>query len=248
VDLVLVLLAEFRGIQIGTVERVMFKEGQAMKIEADAEGEPSPIPVLIYIKPGRMELPDTESSVALMRRAIKSGIQGGMRASMESGNMLTGAKYIAIDFYPGAPAATEGSFLEYTTIPTIETGFAQLEQSVNSILKTIDGLPLADTVASANTALATLNQSLVGLQSIMENQSTQQIPVQLDKTLQELRDAISSLSPNSEAYRSLNSSLLSLNRTMGNLESLTRTLAEQPNAVLISSDPEPDPIPEVSQQ
>ena len=138
--------------------------------------------------------------------------------------------------------------MNYTTIPTIETGLAQLAQSVNSILHTIDELPITETVTSANSALATLNNSLESLQTIMENQSTQQLPVHLDQTLQELREAISSLSPNSKAYQSLNSSLLSLNRTMSNLESLTRTLAEQPNAVLISPDPVPDTIPEVSEQ
>lgn len=237
---------EFRGIQIGKVERVMFKEGQALKLRTGEEGERSSIPVLIYIEPGRMELPDKESSIALIRKGIKRAISGGLRASMESGNLLTGAKYIGIDFYQGTPEASEGTFLEYTTIPTIETGFAQLEHRVNSILKTIDGLPLADTVANANNVLASLNQSLVGIQSILENQSTQQLPVQLDKTLQELRDTIGSLSPNSEAYQSLNSSLLSLNRTMGNLETLTRRLSEQPNAVLLPSETVPDPIPEVS--
>ncbi|MCB1690263.1 MAG: intermembrane transport protein PqiB [Halioglobus sp.] len=238
---------EFRGIQVGKVDRVMLKEGQALNVKTGIEGEGAPIPVLIYIEPGRMALPDKEESIPLLRKGLKQGIAKGMRASLESGNLLTGAKYISIDFYPDSPPATEGMFLEYATIPTIETGLAQLAQSVNSILHTIDELPLADTVAGANTAIATLNQSLVGLQAIMENQSTQQLPVQLDQTLRELREAISSLSPSSEAYQSLNSSLLSLNRTMSNLESLTRTLAEQPNAVLISSDPVPDTIPEVSE-
>ncbi|CAA0111956.1 Paraquat-inducible protein B [Halioglobus japonicus] len=239
---------EFRGIQIGKVDRIMLKEGQAMRVNTTSEGEGGPIPVLIYIEPGLMELPDTEASIGVMRRSVSRGVTRGLRASMESGNLLTGAKYISIDFYPDTPPATEGSFLEYATIPTIETGLAQLAQSVNSILHTIDELPITETVTSANTALATLNNSLASLQTIMENQSTQQLPVHLDQTLQELREAISSLSPNSEAYQSLNSSLLSLNRTMGNLESLTRTLAEQPSAVLISSDPVPDTIPEVSEQ
>lgn len=239
---------EFRGIQIGKVDRIMLKEGQAMRINSDTEGEGGPIPVLIYIEPGLMELPDTEASVEVMRRSVSRGVSQGLRASMESGNLLTGAKYIGIDFYPDTPPATEGSFLNYTTIPTIETGLAQLAQSVNSILHTIDELPITETVTSANAALATLNNSLQGLQTIVENQSTQQLPAHLDQTLQELRKAISSLSPDSKAYQSLNSSLLSLNRTMSNLESLTRTLAEQPNAVLISPDPVPDTIPEVSEQ
>ena len=238
---------EFRGIQIGKVDRIMLKEGQAMRVSSDTEGEGGPIPVLIYIEPGLMELPDTEASIEIMRRGVSRGVTQGLRASMESGNLLTGAKYIGIDFYPDTPPAAQGSFMDYTTIPTVETGLAQLAQSVNSILHTIDELPITETVTSANSALATLNNSLDSLQAIMENQSTQQLPVHLDQTLQELREAISSLSPNSEAYQSLNSSLLSLNRTMGNLESLTRTLAEQPSAVLISSDPVPDTIPEVSE-
>lgn len=125
---------------------------------------------------------------------------------------------------------------------------AQIAQTAQSILETIDALPLADTVASANTAIASLNQSLASLQTIMANQSTQQLPVQLDKTLEDLRAAISSLTPDSAAHQSLNSSLLSLNRTLGNLESLTRTLSRQPNAVLLPADQTPDPIPEVSTQ
>jgi paraquat-inducible protein B len=237
---------EFRGIQIGQVDRIMLKEGQALNMRTGVEGSGAPIPILIFIEPGRMELPDAESSIDLLRKAVKRGIAGGMRASMESGNLLTGAKYISVDFFPDAKPASEGIFLDYATIPTIETGLAQITQSVSSILETIDALPLTDTVAGANTALASLNESLESLEVIMANQSTQQLPAQLDKTLQELRDAISSLSPNSEAYQSLNSSLLSLNRTLSNLESFTRTLSEQPNAVVLPTNSTPDPIPEVS--
>jgi paraquat-inducible protein B len=237
---------EFRGLQIGRVERVMFKEGQELIMKNGEEGKGAPIPVLLYVEPGRMELPDKEASIAFLRRGVTRGIASGLRASMESGNLITGSKYISIDFYTDTPPASEGSFLEYTTIPTIETGFAQIAQTTQSILATIDALPLEDTVAGANKAIDSLNQSLASLQTIMGNQSTQQLPVQLDETLQELKDAISSLTPESGAYQSLNSSLLSLNRTLGNLESLTRKLSEQPNAVLLPTEPAADPIPEVS--
>jgi paraquat-inducible protein B len=216
-----------------------------MKVEAAGSG--APIPILIYIEPGRMELPDTEASIEQLRKAVTRGVASGMRASMESGNLLTGAKFISIDFFDEAKPASEATFLDYTTIPTIETGLTQIAQSVSSILNTIDTLPLAETVSGANTAIASLNESLASLESIMANQSAQQLPEQVDKTLQELREAISGLSPDSEAYQSMNSSLLSLNRTLGNLESLTRTLAEQPNAALLPSQQTPDPIPEVKE-
>ena len=42
--------------------------------------------------------------------------------------------------------------------------------------------------------------------------------------------------------------LLSLNRTISNLESLTRKLSDQPSAVLLPSTPVPDPIPEARKQ
>ena len=49
-----------------------------------------------------------------------------------------------------------------------------------------------------------------------------------------------------ELYQSLSSSLLRLNKSLGNLESLTRTLATQPNAAVMPTSAEPDPIPEVT--
>ena len=80
----------------------------------------------------------------------------------------------------------------------------------------------------------------------MPSQGSQQLPANLDKTLRELQDAISTLAPDSAASQGLNASLLSLNRTLGNLESFTRTLSEQPSAVVVPASPRPDPIPEVS--
>jgi len=237
---------EFRGIQIGKVVRIMLKESLAYYQKLGDTGQGVPFPVLIYIEPGRMEMPDDESSIAQMRDAVKVGVNNGMRASMGSGNLITGAKYISIDFFPDAKPDTLSTFLDYTTIPTVETGLAQLEQKVNAILDTINALPLADTVSSANTAIGTLNQTLASLQSILESQGSQQLPANLDKTLRELQDTISTLAPDSAASQGLNASLLSLNRTLGNLESFTRTLSEQPSAVVVPASPRPDPIPEVS--
>lgn len=236
---------EFRGIQIGKVERIMLKEGLEKTRTLGEQGKGLSIPVLLYVEPGRLELPDKESSIDALRETVRVGVNNGLRATMASGNLLTGATYISFDFFPDAREDTESTFMEYTTIPTIDSGLAQLDQKVNALLDNINALPLADTVTSANTALASLNQNLASLQSILDNQSTQQLPAQLDQTLQELKDVVSNLSPNSQAYQSLNSSLLSLNRTMGNLETLTRTLSGQPNAVLLPSTPVPDPIPEV---
>jgi paraquat-inducible protein B len=235
---------EYRGIPLGRVERILLKESIEYNIEQGIEGQGADVPILIYLEPGRLALSDSKSSIEGLHTAIRFGVDNGMRASLETGSLLTGAKYVSIDYFEGAEEAAIGSFLDYPTIPTIETGLGQIEQKLTAVLDKINALPLDDTVSSANAAIATLNETLDSLHKILESQSTQQLPQQLDATLQELQTTLSGLSPNSEAYQSINSSLQRLNRTIGNLESLTRTLSGQPNAAVMPSNPTPDPIPE----
>lgn len=238
---------EFRGITIGSVKRLMLKESLSQTMKMGAEGHGEAIPVLIYIEPARMELPDSAESVDIMRRSVEVGVPNGMRASMESGNLLTGAKYIGIDFYPDAEPAEIGQFLNYQTVPTIDTGLGQLQQKVSAILGMIADLPLDQTVASANAALASLDETLDGVSALLEQDGTRELPAELNRTMEDLRATLQGLSPDSEVYRSLNSSLLRLNRTLGNLETVTNTLATQPNAAILPSRAPSDPEPEVKQ-
>jgi paraquat-inducible protein B len=238
---------EYRGITLGRVERILLKESIEFNIQQGIEGEGADVPVLVYLEPGRLALPDSKSSVESLQRSIRLGVDNGMRASLETGSLLTGAKYVSVDYFESAEEAAVGSFFDYPTIPTIETGLGQVEQKLNAVLDKINALPLEDTIGGANTAIATLNQTLASLDTIMANQSTQQLPEEIDRTLEDLRATLQGFSPDSEVYQSISSSLLRLNRTLGNMESLTRTLSGQPNAVLLPSSPTPDPIPEVRQ-
>ena len=238
---------EYRGITLGRVKRIMLKESIEYNVEQGIEGEGADVPILIYLEPGRLQLPDSKSSLEDLHRSIRLGVENGMRASLETGSLLTGAKYVSIDYFKGVEEAAVGSFVDYPTIPTVETGLGQVEQKLNAVLDKINALPLEDAVGGATTAIATLNQTLASLDTIIANQSTQKLPEEIDRTLQELRATLQGFAPDSEVYQSISSSLLRLNRTLGNMESLTRTLSGQPNAVLLPSSPTPDPIPEVRQ-
>ena len=236
---------EYRGIAIGRVERLLLKESLELAVQKESEGEGTDIPVLIYLEPGRLSLPDKAESVGYLKDAIAKGVGNGMRVSLETGNLLTGAKYINIDYFSDVEPAFSGEFMGYTTIPSIETGLGQIEQRLNAVLDQINELPLEDAVRGANATIATLNATLMSLNSVLKDQSTQDLPGQLGETLEDLQNTLESVSPDSEMYQSIQSSLLRLNRTLGNMESLTRTLSGQPNAVLLPSDQVPDPIPEV---
>ena len=238
---------EYRGIPIGRVERIMLKESLEHNRENITASRGKPIQVLIYLEPGRLAVPDSAESVDYLKKTINEGIATGLRAVLESGNLLTGGKYIGMDYFENAEPATPGSFMDYSTIPTISGGLQQMEQKLTAVLDKINGLPLEDTVAGANAAIASLQGTLDSLKTIMESQNTQQLPAQLDATLSELRVAISGLTPGSELYRSMNSSMLRLNRTLSNLESMSRSLAEKPNSAIMPSAPVRDPVPEIKQ-
>lgn len=236
---------EYRGIPVGRVERILLKESVAKTLaEGDTAAVGQPIPVLIYLEPGRMELPDTADSVKMLEAKISASVAVGMRASLDTGNLLTGAKLVSLDYYDDVEAQTVGTFLDYPTIPTLETGLGQIEHKVNAILDMVAGLPLQDTVGSVNDAVATLDETLKHLNTVIASQGVQDLPEQLDRTLQDLQRTLDGLSPGSEIYQSLQSSLLRLNRTLGNIEAMSDTLATQPNAILLPADPQADPQPE----
>jgi paraquat-inducible protein B len=235
---------EFRGITIGRVERILLKEVMQRNVEEGLKGKGTEIPVLVYLEPARLALPDSQTSIDAMHESIAGGVTNGMRASLASGSILTGAKYINIDYFEGVEEASLGSFMEYTTIPTLETGLGQLEQKLTAIMDKINNLPLEDTVGGANEAIATLNETLGNLNTVIQSQGIQQLPQQLDQALQDLRKTLNGLAPGSEVYQSINSALLRLNRTLGNLEKVTNTLADQPNSLILPSNYKPDPVPE----
>ncbi len=242
---------EYRGIQIGQVKEIMVKDlAMSRKVK-----EGSAIPVLIALEPGRLGVGDTPDRLDIMRQTVTDGISGGLRASLQTGNLLTGKLYVSLDYYEDAATVEPEQFEGYAVIPSIPSGLGRLEQQVAALLDKFNALPLEETVTSANTALGALDDTLLALtatmdslQVILKEDSTRALPGEIEQTLAELRKTLAGLSPDSAIGDSLNSSLYELNRTLRNLEELTRTLSDQPNALLFSSDKRPDPIPEASAQ
>ncbi len=243
---------EYRGIRIGHVERIMLREvmtGTRERIDsasgpASLENQGAPLPVLVYLEPGRLALPDSERAVEALEDSIDEGIKGGLRAMLDTGNLLTGAKYINMDYFDAEDVPAAEPFMGYTIIPTIGGGFDQILVKVNSILDKVDNAPLGETVANANAAMAELQRVLNGLGNTLESDGATQLPAQLNETLAELSNALSGLSPDAELYQNLNAAMRQLSRAMANLEDLTQTLSDQPNAALVGSKLPDDPQPE----
>jgi paraquat-inducible protein B len=237
--------------QIGRVERILIKEQVAQR----AAGREQPIPVLVYLEPARLGLEDSEESVEGMRQNIALGVKNGMRASLATGNLITGALYINVDWYQDQPVAAIGEFEGFPTIPTIPSGLGRLEQQMASLLDKLNDLPVepmltkaTGTLGTMDGTLASLTATLTSLQQILEKDGTKALPDELSRTLAELRQTLDGFSPDSAVGESLGSSVFELNQALRNLEELTRTLSAKPNSLLFPNDSPPDPIPEASPQ
>ena len=94
---------EFRGIPIGEVADV--------RAQIDLQTFQFSVPVTIHLDPQRLgvKVLGTTAGVSLetvRRRLIDSLVAHGVRAQLRTGNLLTGAVYVALDVFPGSPPAT----------------------------------------------------------------------------------------------------------------------------------------------
>ncbi len=204
---------EYRGIQIGEVEKIMMEELVNKSLREERGPQGVPIPVLIYIEPARFTLPDTQASVDLMAETFRTGVERGMRATLGKGSLLSGAQIVELEYYTDASPAEIGEFEGYPTIPTIATGLSELEHKISTLLDKANALPVDEIVGSLNLAVSELNRtlkavrvvaekdslnnipdeieaSLVALRSLLEAEDTTAIPVEVRASLQALRDIL----------------------------------------------------------
>lgn len=224
---------EFRGIRLGTVSKVPFVlPGRTQNMVTDYH-----VPVLINLEPDRFvrEMPDFN----LLQR-LKSGIARGMRATLKTSSLLSGALYIDLDFITDAAAYSGPEFIDgYEIIPTAPVGLNQLQQKLVSALEKINHLPLTPLVLQTSATLKQSQRTMGALQQTMNdlNQLTaspamETLPVELQHSLRELNSSLKGLQPGSLAYDRLVGNMQRLDRVLRELQSLLRLLNRQSNALV----------------
>ncbi len=212
---------EYRGMNVGAVHEISIaglNETDKNILEA-LDGR---IAVTVRIEPARLGLEDNEASLAELRHDINNGTQGGYRATIETGNLLTGAKYISIDKYPSAPPEVLPNIDGVVFFPTISSGIEGMSRKVNDLLDSLNKLPLQSLVNNADTLLTDMQALTNHLQQNSENLNTVLT---------------------GDLYRQLDQTLKTFNHTMHQVEPIIQNLQEKPNALIFDYDAPPDPIP-----
>lgn len=191
---------EFRGVRIGSVDGVSFKY-----LPNDPERR---VPAMIQIDPNVItELPKGYDASL---QFIADNVAKGLRASLKSGNLITGQMFIDLDFQKDAKPAEVHELGGYEILPTAPAGgLAQIQEQASALLAKLQALPLEKTVNNASDALASIKAAA-----------------------DDLKKTASGFNDNSPLYHDLSETLRQLDETLRSLRSLTNTLDRKPNSIL----------------
>src|SRR5208282_705658 len=114
-----------------------------------------------------MDLKPGENFDAMRRKMIDSLVAHGVRAQLKTGNLLTGAVYVSLDFFPGAPPATVDWSQTPVQLPTTSGQLEATEATVEDIIKKLDKVPFEEIGQDLHKALTELDKTMVTAQGTL---------------------------------------------------------------------------------
>lgn len=242
---------EFRGLRVGTVREVPWRFSSPER----PIRERFAIPVLIRLEPQRLggrEKIDLDT----WAERFDGMLNNGLRATLKSGNLLTGSLFVDLNFQSDAADDYRArTFEDRSVIPATPSSLAQIELKVSNLLDKLNALPvepvlqgLDDNMQQTETVLREIRELTASVDKLVNDPQTQTMPANINQTLTELQQTMKGLSPDSPAYLELNRSLQSLEKLLRDLRPLTKTLEEQPNSLIFNPAPANDPVPPAPQR
>lgn len=175
----------------------------------------------------------------------------GMRAQLQSGNLLTGQLVVALDFFPNAKRAKIDWSQGKPEIPVVPSFLPNLEERVASILGKLDNMPWEKIGSDTSKAVELLNQVLKDTNQALVRFDSDITP-ELKSAIEAFRRAVASadklirntdaslLNPDAPAQLELRNAMQELARAAQSLRVLTDYLKRHPEA-LIRGKPEEHP-------
>lgn len=241
---------EFRGIRLGTVSKVPFFSPNMRQVFNNDYR----IPVLVRIEPERLkaQLGEDTDVGAHLEQLLKRGLRG----SLKTGNLVTGALYVDLDFYPKEPPITGvREFNGYQIIPTVSGGLAQIQQRLMEALDKINNLPLNPMIEQATNTLSESQRTMKHLQTTLDNmnkitssQSMQDLLADMQNTLRELNRSMQGFQPGSAAYNKMVADMQRLDQVLRELQPVLKTLNDKSNALVFEAKDKKDPEPKRAKQ
>jgi paraquat-inducible protein B len=199
------------------------------------------IPVVISIQPGRVQQPDNATGLAFIRKQTSLWIQRGLRATLKTGNLLTGALFVDLQHYPEAPPFVAQNLKGYEVMPTITGEFSEITSKVTAILDNINEIKLKTISENANEMLSQIAQAAKSLETtantadrLLTSVHKDNVSGTLTNTLEDVSSLSQDYSAGSKTYKELNYTMQSLQRTLDELQPLLLQLNSTPNSLVFT--------------
>jgi paraquat-inducible protein B len=138
---------EFRGVKVGEVTGI--------RPEIDAAA--ADIRIAVFIDLRRSANPE-DRAVDDLPAFIDSLVAKGLRAQLQTGSLLTGQMFVALDFHQGVPPRTIGEVNGVPELPTVPSAVDHAADLALDLLTELKQLPLAEIAERTRSALAGVDQ------------------------------------------------------------------------------------------
>jgi paraquat-inducible protein B len=217
------------GIRVGTVS--------GTQLQLDPTTSQPSVRVTFDIQPARVYAAGTVPSTPPLK-VTQDLVHLGMRARLDTANLITGQEVIGLDMVPNAPAAqatTEGDLIVW---PSSNGGFQDLTDSVNQMLNKLNNVPLEQLGNNAQALLTSLRQLAETANSGAQPLASKlpELMRDLQSTLQQANQTLASIKAaygvDSATHRDLQQLTTEASRALNSLRQLTDYLDRHPSSVL----------------
>ena len=139
---------ELRGLRIGSVTDV--------HLEFNRNTSSFRVLARFAVEPARISYPYGRSQEEV-RVLVERMVEGGVRAQLRSGSLLTGQMLLALDAVPDAPPASVRMQDDEFVIPSLEGGGGDVMTAVGAVAAKLESFPLDQIGRNLNGALAAVN-------------------------------------------------------------------------------------------
>ncbi len=193
-----------RGLSIGApVEFRGFPFGQVVDIglEADWEKNETKVVVKIEVEPQRIkQFVEEKGSTA---EALKIMVSKGLRAQLQTGNIITGSLFVAIDMFESADPAfivVHDDIIDIIELPTIPAAMDEITSNVRALLANLAKIPvedissaLLDTINSFNETSKSFKTTGDGINKIIYSDSLKESIASLNQSMEHIQRLTSKL-------------------------------------------------------
>ncbi|WP_155741642.1 intermembrane transport protein PqiB, partial [Burkholderia stagnalis] len=215
---------DFRGIVLGEVTNI--------GIDYDPKTKNFTMPVTMSIFPerlGRRFRESIESKGEPARREIVERLVArGLRGQLRTGNLLTSQLYVALDFFPKAPAVKIDAARVPLELPTVANELEELQVQVADIAKKLDKVPFEQIGKNLNSTLANADR----LFKQLDSQVMPEARDTLSAAKQTFSAAEATLQQDSPMQSDVRGALKELTRTLQSLNALSDYLERHPESLL----------------